>query len=82
MAVIDIKHYIISNISTKVEIEIIQYALNSSDIARVNFNYSEGKSISYVMVWIEGDDFNKWTTDGSMVDIILTKLGLIRAPVV
>lgn len=83
MAIIDIQEYTISNSSSKIEIEIINYTINSNAVARVNFLDGEGKVISNVMVWIDGEEFNtQWNTDEDLVNIVLAKLGLTRAPTV
>jgi hypothetical protein len=81
MAIIDIEQFTISKSSSKIEIEIINYTINSNAVARVNFLDADDKTISSVIVYIDGDEFNiQWNTDEDLVNIVLAKLGLTRAP--
>lgn len=83
MAIIDIQEYTISNSSSKIEIEIINYTINSNAVAKVSFLDADDKAISSVIVYIDGDEFNiQWNTDADLVNIVLAKLGLTRAPTV
>jgi hypothetical protein len=81
MVYIPIQEFTISKSSLKIEIEIINYTINSNAVARVNFLDAEDKSISNVIVYITDDDFNvNWIDDNTLIDIIINKLGLTRAP--
>jgi hypothetical protein len=81
MVYIPIQEYTISKSSLKIEIEIINYTINSNAVARVNFLDAEDKAISSVIVYIDGEEFNtQWNTDEDLVNIVLAKLGLTRAP--
>lgn len=80
MVYIQIQEYTISNSSSKIEIEIINYTINSNAVARVNFLDAEGKAISNVIVYIDGEEFNtQWNTDADLIQIILNKLELTPA---
>lgn len=79
MAIVDINQYIITNSSSKVEIEIINYTLNSNAVAKVSFLDADNKVISSVLVYVSGTDFNiEWNTDDDLINIVLAKLGLSR----
>lgn len=81
MVYIPIQEFTISKSSLKIEIEIINYTINSNAVARVNFLDAEDKAISSVVVYITDDDFNvNWIDDNTLIDIIINKLGLTRAP--
>jgi predicted Ser/Thr protein kinase len=81
MVYIPIQEFTISKSSLKIEIEIINYTINSNAVARVNFLDAEDKAISSVIVYIDGEEFNtQWNTDEDLVNIVLAKLGLTRAP--
>jgi hypothetical protein len=42
---------------------------------------NDNKVISSVIVYIDGEEFNtQWNTDEDLVNIVLAKLGLTRAP--
>ena len=80
MAIVDIKEYIITNSSSKVEIEIINYTLNSNAVVKVSFLDAENKAISSVLVYVSGTEFNiEWNTDDDLINIVLAKLGLTKA---
>lgn len=80
MVYIPIQEYTISKSSLKVEIEIINYTINSNAVAKVSFLDAEDKAISSVIVYIDGDEFNvNWSTDADLIQIILNKLGLTPA---
>jgi hypothetical protein len=80
MAIVDIKEYIITNSSSKVEIEIINYTLNSNAVVKVSFLDAENKAISSVLVYVSGSEFNiEWNTDDDLINIVLAKLGLTKA---
>lgn len=80
MAIVDIKNYIITNSSSKVEIEIINYTLNSNAVVKVSFLDAENKAISSVLVYVSGTEFNiEWNTDDDIINIVLAKLGLTKA---
>lgn len=81
MVYIPIQEYTISKSSLKIEIEIINYTINSNAVAKVSFLDAEDKAISSVIVYITDDDFNvNWVDDNTLIDIIINKLGLTRAP--
>lgn len=80
MVYIPIQEYTISKSSSKIEIEIINYTINSNAVARVNFLDADDKTISSVIVYIDGEEFNtQWNTDEDLVNIVLAKLGLTPA---
>ena len=80
MAIINIEQFTISKSSSKIEIEIINYTINSNAVARVNFLDADDKTISSVIVYIDGEEFNvNWSTDQDLIQIILNKLGLTPA---
>lgn len=80
MVYIPIQEYTISKSSLKIEIEIINYTINSNAVAKVSFLDAEDKAISSVIVYIDGDEFNvNWSTDADLIQIILNKLGLTPA---
>lgn len=79
MTIVDIKQYDINQSAVKVEIEIIQYILNTSAICNVNFMDSTDKKISSVLVAVDGQDFEtNWNTDDDLINIVLNKLGLSK----
>ena len=81
MVYIPIQEFTISKSSLKIEIEIINYTINSNAVVNVNFLDAEDKAISSVIVYIDGEEFNtQWNTDEDLVNIVLAKLGLTRAP--
>ena len=79
MTIVNIEDYIQSSIAIKIEIELIQYTLNSSAVCNVNFLDSKDNKISSVLVYIEGSEFtDEWNTDSDLVNIVCRKLGLIQ----
>jgi hypothetical protein len=80
MVYIPIQEFTISKSSLKIEIEIINYNLNSNAVVNVNFLDAEDKAITSTLVYIDGDNFNvNWSTDQDLIQIILNKLGLTPA---
>ena len=79
--IVPIVDYVESKIVRKIEIECINYNINTSAICNVNYLDASGSKISSVLVYIDGDDFNvNWTTDSDLVNIVLGKLGLVKLP--
>ena len=79
MTTINIEDYIQSSVAKKIEIELIQYNLNSSAVCNVNFLDSKDNKISSVLVYIEGSEFtDEWVSDSDLVNIVCRKLGLTQ----
>lgn len=77
MTIVNIQDYVDSKIAKKIELEVIQYNINTSAVIYVNFLNDKNEKTSSILVYIEEDDFNiNWTTDNQLIDIVLRKLGL------
>ena len=75
--IVNVQDYVQSKIVKKVEIEVINYSLNTSCLCNVNFMDSNDNKISSVIVYIDGIDFNeRWITDDDLINIVLEKIGL------
>ena len=79
--IVNILDFVESKIVKKVEIELIQYNINTNAVCNVNFLDVSGTKISSVLVYIDGDDFNsRWVNDSDLISIVLSKLGLVPLP--
>ena len=79
MSIVNIEDYVQSTVCKKIEIEVIQYTLNTSAVCNVNFLDSKDNKISSVLVYIENSEFtDEWNTDSDLVNIVCRKLGLIQ----
>ena len=79
MTTVNIEDYIQSSVAKKIEIELIQYNLNSSAVCNVNFLDSKDNKISSVLVYIEGTEFStEWVDDSNLINIVCRKLGLTQ----
>ena len=79
MTTINIEDYVQSTVCKKVEIEVIQYTLNTSAVCNVNFLDSKDNKISSVLVYIEGSEFStEWVDDSNLINIVCRKLGLTQ----
>ena len=77
--IINVQDFVQSKIIKKVEIELIQYNINSNAVCNVNFMDSTDNKISSVLVYVDGDQFNfEWVSDDNLIDIVLRKVGLNR----
>ena len=81
MSIVNIEDYVQSTVCKKIEIEVIQYTLNTSAVCNVNFLDIKQNKISSVLVYIEGSEFtDEWNTDSDLVNIVCRKLGLTQQP--
>ena len=79
MSIVNIEDYVQSTVCKKVEIEVIQYTLNTSAVCNVNFLDSKDNKISSVLVYIEGSEFStEWVDDSNLINIVCRKLGLTQ----
>ena len=79
MTTVNIEDYIQSSVAKKIEIEVIQYTLNTSAVCNINFLDSKDNKISSVLVYIENSDFtDEWVSDSDLVNIVCRKLGLTQ----
>jgi len=79
--IVPIVDYVESKIIKKIEVELIQYNINTSAICNVNFLDNQDNKTSSVLVYIDGDDFNvNWNSDSDLINIVLGKLGLTKLP--
>jgi hypothetical protein len=79
--IINVEDFVQSKIIKRVEIEVVNYTLNTSCLCNVNFMDSTDNKISSVLVYVDGDEFNiEWVSDDNLIDIILRKVGLNRLP--
>ena len=77
--IINVQDSVQSKIVKKIEIEVINYTLNTSCLCNVNFMDSTDNKISSVLVYVDGDQFNiEWVSDDNLIDIVLRKVGLSR----
>ena len=75
--IIAVQDYIQSKIVKKVEIEVVNYTLNTSCLCNVNFLDNQDNKISNTLVYVDGSDFlERWNTDDNLISIVLDKLGL------
>lgn len=78
MTTVNIEDYIQSSVAKKIEIEVIQYTLNTSAVCNINFLDSKDNKISSVLVYIEGSEFtDEWSSDLDLINIVCKKLGII-----
>jgi hypothetical protein len=81
MTRISIIDFVESKIIKSVEIELIQYNINTSAVCNVNFLDNQDNKTSSLLVYIDGDDFNtNWVNDSDLISIVLSKLGLVPLP--
>lgn len=76
--IVSIQDFVQSKIIKKIEIEVVSYSINTSALCNVNFLDSSDKIVSNALVSIDGEDFStNWTTDQDLINIVLSKLGLV-----
>lgn len=79
MSIVPIVDYVDSKIIKKIELELIQYNINSDAVCNVNFLDVSGNKINSVLVSITDEDFTtNWVNDSDLIDIVLRKLGLTK----
>lgn len=78
---IDVVQKSFSTVIEQVEIELIQYEINSFAVANVTF-YDKNKTIyKQEIVRIDGDDFNvNWISDDDFINIVLSKINFEKVP--
>lgn len=78
---IDVVQKSFSTVIEQVEIELIQYEINSFAVANVTF-YDKNKNIyKQEIVRIDGDDFNvNWNSDDDFINIVLSKINFEKVP--
>ena len=79
--IVSVQNFVKSSICAKVEIEVINYNINTSATCNVNFMDSQDNKISSVLVYIDGEDFNtNWSSDDDLINIVLNKIGITKEP--
>jgi hypothetical protein len=78
---IDVVQKSFSTVIEQVEIELIQYEINSFAVANVTFYDTNGTVYKQEIVRIDGDDFNvNWNSDDDFINIVLSKLNIEKIP--
>ena len=76
--IVNIEDYVQSTVCKKIEIEVIQYNLNSSAVVNVNFLDIDGKKLNSALVTVDGNEFStEWVNDEDLVRIVCRKLNLL-----
>lgn len=79
--IIPITDFVQSTIVKKIELELVQYNLNTSAVCNVNYLDNENKKIDSVLVTIEGNEFStEWVNDEDLINIVCRKLGFVVIP--
>ena len=77
--IVSVQDYVQSKNVKKVEIEVVNYTLNTSCLCNVNFMDSQDNKISNILVYVDGTDFlERWSTDDDLINIVLEKIGLSK----
>jgi hypothetical protein len=77
---VDINDYTLDTpVVTKIEIEVMEMALNSHVSFIVRYLNLAGNLLDNKFVKIEGDEYNAWGDDDNYItNLVLTKLGLTK----
>lgn len=68
-----------SKVVKKIEIEVVNYTLNSSCWRYVNFMNSKDNKISNILVYIDRSDFlERWFTDEDLINKVIEQIVLSK----